>query len=48
MHVAATVKDCITLSSIEPGRVLGRLIPEVKSNGYNLRPWAHLFVLPPK
>src|SRR6218665_3802424 len=33
---------------IDPRHVLSRLLPEVKSTSYNLRPWAHCFVLPTK
>src|SRR6218665_2003309 len=32
----------------DPGHVLSRLLPEVKSTSYNLGPRAHCFVLPPK
>src|SRR6218665_2657646 len=32
----------------DPRHVLSRLLPEVKSTSYNLRPRAHCFVLPTK
>src|SRR6218665_3133206 len=32
----------------DPHHVLSRLLPEVKSTSYNLRPRAHCFVLPTK
>src|SRR6218665_2085142 len=47
----AVVTKEVKLTSLvvtDPRHVLSRLLPEVKSTSYNLRPRAHCFVLPTK
>src|SRR6218665_1221781 len=47
-HARYPYKDAPDEPVTDPRHVLSRLLPEVKSTSYNLRPRAHCFVLPTK